>query len=80
MLDWAWASLGQFGAEKLAILCWQIWKVRNELVFDNVLIHPSLCVGRALDWLHEYQEAISRDSPPALNNKGVARWAPPLKE
>lgn len=58
-LDWVWTQLAKDKAELFLVLCWQVWKAGNELVFDNAQAPPRLYISRAKDWLHEYQQAQS---------------------
>ena len=60
LLDWIWGSFGSKVVKKFVIICWQIWKSRNDAVFNNIFT-PSLCVGKALEWLKEYHNALTHD-------------------
>lgn len=78
-MSWALSSLGHSGLHKFLILCWQIWKARNELVYNHLVIPPPLCVGHAWDWLSEYQQAMTLDFSPSHNNRVDSRWSlPPM--
>lgn len=40
--------------ELICMCAWQIWKARNDLWFEKILIHPNMCFFRAKDLLDEY--------------------------
>ena len=77
MLDWYLIHKGRNEAEKFATLCWQIWKSRNEEIFDRVVMPPLLNVRRALDWLLDYQCALMFDRGPSGNGRLLAAWSCP---
>lgn len=64
-------------AEKFATLCWQIWKSRKEEIF--IFVPPLLSVRRALDWLSEYQCALTFDHGSSRKDRIMAAWSKPLQ-
>ena len=73
-LDWIWGSLATKEVEKFVIICWKIWKVRSDVIFNNVFVPPLLCAGKALDWLREYHKALSYDNNSFRDSRKQARW------
>lgn len=40
-------------------------------------VPPVLCVGRAVDWLVEYHNALSLDRSPGCNDRAMVQWVKP---
>lgn len=59
VLDCVGASHGQASVERFVVICWNVWKARNEVIYERVSIPPSLCVGRAIYWLAECHFFVS---------------------
>ena len=59
VLDWVWLNSGVAKTKLFATLCWQVWKARNELVFENRQAPPLLYVRSASDWLKDYHHSLS---------------------
>lgn len=79
-LDWVWKQLGKDKAELFVVLCWQVWKARNELVFENSQAPPRLYISRVSDWLHEYQQAQVRNHSASPNSEESKSWCCPPQE
>lgn len=77
LLDWVWSAKGIKSAETFVVLCWQIWKARNDLIFNNNQSHPSLCAGKTGDWLQEYQRALRFGFLEDKPKRAEARWQTP---
>lgn len=75
VLDCVWASHGQASIEQIfVVFCWNVRKPRNEVNFEYFLIPPSLCVGRAIDWLGEYYSILSLDQSPRCVDRAHVKW------
>ena len=55
-----------------------MWKARNEVVFEHFSIPPTLSVGRAVDWLVEYQSVLSLDQSPRRFDRAKEIWVKPV--
>ncbi|CAO2817486.1 unnamed protein product [Amaranthus hypochondriacus] len=59
VVAWFWTNKDREGLASFLTLGWQVWKAQNEAIFNSVDDPPSLCVRKSLDWLSEYQKALS---------------------
>lgn len=78
--DWfefVWNSKGSGVSEKMATICWQIWKCKNDRIFEKVNSPPLLCVGKAREWLREYHEALSFALPSSIQPCEKGHWCSP---
>lgn len=79
--DWLDRVLNEEGweaAERFSTLCWQLWKLRNDMVFEHINTPPRLGVSRALDWAAEYKIALGPLNK-VVPDKRSERWrCPPL--
>ncbi|CAO2832303.1 unnamed protein product [Amaranthus hypochondriacus] len=55
LFDCVWRNKDREEVELFVTFCWQIWKTRNNVIFNSICDLPSLCVRRAVDWLREYK-------------------------
>lgn len=66
IFDRVWCSNGAIETENLVMLYWQ-----------NIHTPHLLCIRRGLDWLSEYQYALSFQSPEAKQSRQKACWVGP---
>ncbi|KAL6218285.1 hypothetical protein ACLB2K_011500 [Fragaria x ananassa] len=65
--------------EKVFILCWQIWKARNDIVFKDIIVTTSKVVAIAASYQNEIlltddvvEEGINQTTPTTIG------WSPAL--
>lgn len=59
------------------LICWQIWKMRNQVAFHNAKPYPSRVGHLALSLGKDYVNANKSLSIAKNNSKRIIRWIPP---
>ncbi|VFQ59793.1 unnamed protein product [Cuscuta campestris] len=63
----------------VAIILWEIWTQRNQLVWNNKYMQPKTLVARALQWYQSWQQAKQEDLEVArTRNTFHNQWEPPV--
>ncbi|VFQ63679.1 unnamed protein product [Cuscuta campestris] len=63
----------------VAIILWEIWNQRNQLVWNNKYMQPKTLVARALQWYQLWQQAKQEDPEVArTRNTFHNQWEPPV--
>lgn len=58
------------------IMCWQIWKMRNNMVFNKVKVHPSRVVTLAFNMANDCNNANKKDVVSRKNQDRLIKMAP----
>lgn len=77
IIEFVWSSCGSPETEKLATICWQIWKCRNDMIFRNINTPPLICIGKVVAWLKEYHNAVCFHLPVSKHSRDQERWCGP---
>ncbi|CAO2827042.1 unnamed protein product [Amaranthus hypochondriacus] len=77
MIDLLWKSRGKSCVESFVTLGWQLWKARNEAIFEDSQAPSRLCVRKASDWLQEYQKAVELGWSSTSSTHRVDHWHRP---
>lgn len=70
-------SLPREGGMLFAILAWQIWKARNQWIFESVPLNPRETVRKSLKLFQEVRAAEMLNNIPLRQQKHPAKWSPP---
>jgi len=63
-------------AETFVVILWTIWSLRNKLLHSNSVLPPQMALGKALNFVHEYKEAVDHFHMP-WDNPSLSIWVPP---
>ncbi|KAJ8432825.1 hypothetical protein Cgig2_008539 [Carnegiea gigantea] len=63
-------------AETFVVILWTIWRSRNKLIRSNSAFPPQMALRKALNFVHEYKEAVDHLHMP-WDNSSLSIWVPP---
>lgn len=64
--------------EKWAVICWELWKDRNNIVFNGKYSHPSTTISKVVHELELFIAAKSTTPNIAARVKFFSMWRPPV--
>ena len=73
-LQWVWSCHGSLDIDIFVTLCWQLWKARNNVVFDHGQPLSFLNCRRAMDWVKDYHKVLSLDHASIWSAREHASW------